>query len=108
MGPPLGPILANVFVGFYEEIDPEKWPMFYRRYVDETFTMFHKQEHSVQFFNTLNQIHPTLQFTMEVEDDRRLPFLDVQITRQKKEFVRSVYRKPIHKMGLILFEGPQN
>ena len=95
MRPTLGPIIANVFVGFCEEmIDHEKWPMFYRRYVDDTFTMFHKQEHSVQFFNTLNKIHPALQFTMEVEDDGRFPFLDVQIKKQKKEFVRSVYRMP--------------
>ena len=90
--------------------------MFCRRYVDDTFTMFHKQEHSVQFFNTLNQIHSALQFTMKVEDDGRLPFLDVQIKKQKKEFVRSVYRKPTfsglytrwdsfcskaHKIGLV-------
>ena len=75
MGPTLGPIIANVFVGFCEEmIDHEKWTMFYRRDVDDTFTMFHKQEHSVQFFKTLSQIHPALQFTMEVEDDGRLPF----------------------------------
>ena len=117
MGSPLGPILANVFVGFCEEmIDHEKWPIFYIRYVDYTFTMIHKKEHSVQLFNALNQIHPALQFTMEVEDDGRLPFLDVQIKKQKKEFVRSVYCKPTfsglytrwdlfcskaHKIGLV-------
>ena len=52
------------------------------------------QENSVHFFNTLNQIHPALQLTLEAEDGGHLPHLDVNINQQKKEFLGSIYRKP--------------
>ena len=41
MGSPLGPVLANIFVGYCEFRIPEnRWPKFYRRYVDDTFSLF--------------------------------------------------------------------
>ena len=41
MGSPLGPVLANIFVGHCEsQVDLDKWPMFYNRFVDDTFTIF--------------------------------------------------------------------
>ena len=41
MGSPLGPVLANIFVGFCESKVPESsWPPFYCRYVDDAFSWF--------------------------------------------------------------------
>ena len=42
MGSPLGPILANIFVGFYEKLLFDKFPKpyIYLRYVDDTFACF--------------------------------------------------------------------
>ena len=41
MGSPLGPVLANVFVGFYEsKIPSAMWPSLYVRFVDDSFTHF--------------------------------------------------------------------
>ena len=41
MGSPLGPVLANIFVGHCESlIDQDKWPILYGRFVDDTFTIF--------------------------------------------------------------------
>ena len=95
MGSPLGPVLANIFVGFCEaQIDPAKWPPFYNRFVDDTFSVFLCKEESLAFFDVLNSLHPALKFTMEGESESKLPFMDVLVERAKDCFVRAVYRKP--------------
>ena len=44
MGSPLGPVLANIFVGYCEsKVDAEIWPLLYNRFVDDTFCIFHNQ-----------------------------------------------------------------
>ena len=95
MGSPLGPILANIFVGFQESrIAEEDWPLLYRRFVDDTFSVFLGENEAQMFFNRLNALHPALRFTMESEDESRLPFMDVLVQRQNGDLVRSVFRKP--------------
>ena len=43
MGSPLGPVLANIFVGYCESRVPETmWPSIYCRFVDDTFGFFLK------------------------------------------------------------------
>ena len=42
----------------------------------------------------LNEVHPSLTFTMESESQGQLPFIDVGIRRTDSTIVRSVYRKP--------------
>ena len=45
MGSPLGPALANIFVGYYESklFNKISKPTVYCRYVDDTFSLFHKE-----------------------------------------------------------------
>ena len=58
MGSPLGPALANIFMGFYES----KWldeyilskPNFYLRYVDEILAAFDNEQDSFKFFKFFN------------------------------------------------------
>ena len=95
MGSPLGPVLANIFVGHCEsQIDPENWPTFYDRFVDDTFSVLPCRADSEQFFHLLNGLHPALKFTVEEERDGKLPFMDVLVERVTDGFQRSVYRKP--------------
>ena len=95
MGSPLGPVLANIFMGYCESKVPEdSWPWFYNRFVDDTFSLFESESVSQTFFELLNGLHPALRFTVEVEQDHRLPFMDVAVERVGDRFVRSVYRKP--------------
>ena len=81
MGSPLGPNLANVFLGYCEtRIPPDEWPALYRRYVDDTFSLFLGGiAESLRFLSRLNSLHPSLQFTMEGENEGKLPFLDVMV-----------------------------
>ena len=66
MGSPLGPVLANIFVGFCETLIPDHlWPRFYKRYVDDTFSLFTNEEESMAFFQAPDCVHCDLQFTME-------------------------------------------
>ena len=55
MGSPLAPVLANIFMGFYES----KWlneynlnkPKFYLRYVDDILAAFDKEQDSLNSLN---------------------------------------------------------
>ena len=100
MGSPCGPTLANAFLCYYEKIwlenCPESFkPISYRRYVDDTFLTFRDTSHVDQFLNYLNNKHPNIRFTKELEHDGSLSFLDVQVTKsiETGHFETSVYRK---------------
>ena len=84
MGSPIGPTLANIFLCHHED----KWlhdcptefkPIFYKRYVDDTCTLFYTPEHPENFLNYLNEKHANIKFTLEIEDNESLPFIDIQI-----------------------------
>ena len=90
-------MLANIFCGYCEsKLKPEEIPPIYRRFVDDMFSIFNRgEEGAVSFFEQLNSLHPALRFTMECEQERKLPFMDVLLTRRNGKLVRSVYRKPM-------------
>ena len=96
MGSPLGPALANIFVGYQEAklFNITKRPLVYFRYVDDTFAVFNNEEDCNTFLTHLNSLHPSLRFTYEKESNHSLPFLDVLVERHDSEFLTSVYRKP--------------
>ncbi|MEL6802794.1 MAG: reverse transcriptase domain-containing protein, partial [Bacteroidota bacterium] len=99
MGSPLGPALANIFVGYYEKIlfSSVERPPVYVRYVDDTFAMFEDVADCREFHDRINNLHSCLRFTKEEEDDcGRLPFLDVLVERNcsQAKMLTSVYRKP--------------
>ena len=96
MGSPLGPALANLFMGSYEqkwlESDHGRLVKFYRRYVDDIFCLFENEHQAQTFLDILNIQHPNLKFTIEREHMKQLPFLDVLNTRSDR-LTTSVYRK---------------
>ena len=95
MGCLLGPILANIFVGFQERhlFDRFPKPFTYLRYVDDTFVSFRSRNDALSFFDKLNKSHSFLRFTME-EENNKLHFWDVLVERCDSSFLTSVYRKP--------------
>ena len=95
MGSPLGPILANVFLGYCESLIPSvDYPSLYCRFVDDNFSHFPNPDEAEVFNSKLNSLHPALRFTCERESDGKIAFLDVCVERQSDAFVTSVYRKP--------------
>ena len=100
MSSPLGPALANIFVGYYEEkiFSEISKPDVYFRYVDDTFAIFRNEKDSEEFLTRLNDLHSSLRFTCEKEKNNSLPFLDVHVKRTKTNYETSVYRKPIRSL----------
>ena len=62
--------------------------------MDNTFVSFKSCCEALVFFDILNQLHPSLSFTIEEENNGQLPFLDVLVKRCDSSFLTSVYRKP--------------
>ena len=105
MGSPLGPTLANAFMCHMErewlsDCPLEFKPLFYRRYVDDTFLIFKSPTHINLFLTYLNSRHPNIKFTCDNEKNAQLPFLDLCIKRSNGEFLTSIYRKPTYT-GLL-------
>lgn len=100
MGNPLGPCLANAFLCHHEEnwlnnCPPIFKPLLYRRYVDDIFLVFKSSQQVPLFLDYLNSKHPNIEFTSEIEQDgKKLPFLDLDVTKTENSFSTSVYRKP--------------
>ena len=106
MGSPLAPVLANIFMGFYEsnwlnEYNLNK-PRFYLRYVDGIVAAFDKEQDSLNFLNFLNKRHPNIKFTIEKEINHSNAFLDVFISGiNNQNLTLRTYRKSTCK-GLLL------
>ena len=67
LGSPLGPALANIFVGYYESklFQTTSKPEMYYRYMDDTFVVFSNEDECDLFLDSLNSLHPSLRFTFE-------------------------------------------
>ena len=85
MGSPLGPVLANIFMGFHKS----KWlneynlnkPKCYLRYVDDILAALDNEEGSLIFLHFLNNKHPNIKFTIEKQINHSIAFLDVFISK---------------------------
>jgi hypothetical protein len=71
--------------------------------VDDTFVIWpHGADKLTEFLQHLNSINPNIQFTMEIEKDEKLPFLDILIYKTNDgKLGHQVYRKPTYT-GLYL------
>nr|XP_027207334.1 uncharacterized protein LOC113800746 [Penaeus vannamei] len=72
MGSPLGPCYANTFLCYHEQAwlnnCPSSFkPIYYRRYMDDTFLLFNDPSHINPFMSYLNSQHPNIRFTCEAE-----------------------------------------
>lgn len=99
MGLPLAPSFANIFMCYLEtkfmsNCPVDFRPIFYRRYVDDTFVLFRNKKHADLFLQYINEQHDNISFTIEHESNGSLSFLDVKVTKSAKSFLTSVHRKP--------------
>ena len=70
------------------------------RYVDDTFTILHKDEID-DFHEHLNRQNVHIQFTKEIEDNGKIPFLDCLVIHDNNRLRTTVYRKPTHTDRLL-------
>ena len=105
-----GPIGLSLMVviaeGFLQSIEkvamrialratPPSAPITYRRYVDDSHSRFLQLENAYRFKDILNQQNPKVQYTMEIENERKeLPVIGINVKNEgegKYEF--EVHRK---------------
>ena len=95
MGSPLGSVLACTFM---EELEARIMPTVtdnishWGRHVDDTF-VFIKKGYVKHVLARLNSFHKNIQFTYELENQNKLPFLDVLLIRRGNKNETTVYRK---------------
>ena len=102
MGSPLGPLMANVLMCHLEEklTCDGLMPQLYNRYVDDTLARMPSADAAAVFLSTLNGLHPSLTFTMELPVDNKIPFIGIEIVKNGTKLETQVYRKPT-KLFLI-------
>ena len=67
------------------------------RYVDDTFTAVHKDEINYFHEHLTDRQNADIQFTKEIEENGKIPFLDCLVTRDNNnKLSTTVYRKPTH------------
>ena len=99
MGSPVSAVVANLYMEFFEEMAltsaPNK-PALWKRYVDDIWCIVKKGKEE-ELLDHLNSVRPSIKFTMELEKDGKLPFLDCSLQRGEDGMLTStVYRKPTH------------
>ena len=93
MGSPLGPVLAGIFM---VELERTILPTLrehmspWKRYVDDTYI---KKESIEHVLSKLNGYHDNIEFTYEIENNGKLPFLNVLVLRTDHEVETTVYCK---------------
>ena len=107
MGSPLGPLLANVFMGSIEETLElaGKMPPFYKRYVDDTLTIMPDTKSAANFLQFLNNCHTSVKFNMETEVNGLLPFLGMHLLNRAAQIETKVYIKPINTSLLLHYQS---
>ena len=99
MGCPLSATLANIFLCFHErkwldDCPPDFKPLYYKRYVDDTFIILKNENQARQFLSYMNSKHPKIKFTIETEREDQISFLDLLIKKVDDNIDISIYRKP--------------
>ena len=100
MGSPLSPVVANLYMEAFEQEAIERAldkPKLWVRYVDNTFVIWqHGQDKLESFLELLNNMRDPIKFTIEIEQNGQLPFMDVLVEKGGEQLTTSVYRKHTH------------
>ena len=104
MGSPVSVVVAEIVTQNIEEqalATYKRTLPLWLRYVDDTFTAVHKDEID-DFHEDINRQNADIQFTKEIEENGKIPFLDCLVTRNNdNKLSTTVYRKPTHTDRLL-------
>ena len=98
MGSPVFLVVAEIVMQNIEEqalaTYSETLPL-WLGYVDNTITAVHKN--NIDEFNEhLNEQNTNIQFTKEIEENGKIPFVECLVTHENNTLRTTVYRKPTH------------
>lgn len=105
MGSPLSPILAKILMS--EVIDfvllrYQHLPKFIALYVDDSIWIV-KKPHAKFILKILNRFHDRIKFTMEIEKDYEISFLDIKLIRSNNNVITCWYKKPFASLRILNF-----
>ena len=104
MGSPLSPVLCNIFMEYFEtELMSNICDLKWLRYVDDLFLVWPEDQDFDIFFHRLNNLHPTIKFKYEWENNNKLSFLDVTVHNNDGMPIFAVFRKPTNSCSYIHF-----
>jgi hypothetical protein len=99
MGAPTSSIFSEIYIQHIEnriisDILLKYNIVGYFRYVDDILIVYNKDKTNLyDVFNVLNNILPTMKFTIEEEKENKINFLDITISK-KKDISFEIYSKP--------------
>ena len=103
MGSPVSVVVAEIVLQNIEEqalaTYSETLPL-WLLYVDDTITAVHENKID-EFHEHLNEQNTNIQFTKEIEENGKIPFLECLVTRENNTLRTTVYRKPTHTDSLL-------
>ena len=108
MGSPVSAVIANMVMEDVEQralaTSPVK-PFLWKRYVDDVISVVSGNEVESLLLH-LNSVEPSIQFTLEREKDRHLPFIDLNVYRgEQGNSETSVYHKSTHTDNYLAFDS---
>lgn len=94
MGNPLSPLMAELFLAKFETTleNNNLLPVTWIRYVDDVLAITSKNKVD-SLLDVLNSQFPSIKFTVEIENDSSINFLDLKLKRINKKIVFDVFRK---------------
>ena len=110
MGSPVSVVVAeSVMQSIQEEaLATYMWSMpLWLRYVDDTFPALHKDEID-DFHEHLNRQNADMQFTKEIEENGKIPFLVCLVILDNNRLRTTIYRKPTQFTDKLLDQSSYN
>ncbi|XP_057298092.1 uncharacterized protein LOC130629018 [Hydractinia symbiolongicarpus] len=98
MGGPASSVVTEIYMQAHETtalVTSDRRPKDWRRFVDEVFAII-KRSHLEEFHEHIIGLHRQIKFTVELEHDGSIAFLDTLVKRKNGSISVSVYRKPTH------------
>lgn len=103
MGSPMSPILAKILMTDVIKTTLSKLkhkPKCLALYVDDSFWVVKRTEVN-HILDILNSYHDRIKFTVEIENNKQINFLDITITRVSDRLVHRWFKKPYASSRLL-------
>ena len=98
-------VVSSIFEKAYDTFDNK--PKFLRYYVDDSFIIINKRfaEKFIEHIKTVANTFKTIKFTVEYEENNKIPFLDVLVQNVENKIKTNKYKKPTHSDRYLDFRS---